>query len=131
VADGLWTSSGSLVSYRPYEVGKHVTTARNKTFWYMFEPLLMAKSTYDSLTPAQQKIVTEVGASLEPFAVKSAKEDDQRVAEVYTKAGVAVHDMDEAMFEKWRKIAERSAWKDFAEKVKDGKRLMDMATSVK
>jgi len=72
-----------------------------------------------------------VGASLDSFAVKSAKEDDQRVADVYTKAGVAVHDMDEAMFAKWRKIAENSAWKEFADKVKDGKRLIDMATSVK
>jgi TRAP-type C4-dicarboxylate transport system substrate-binding protein len=131
VADALWTSSGSLVSYRLYEVGKHVTTARNKTFWFMFEPLLMAKSTYDSLTPEQQKIVTEVGASLDSFAVKSAKEDDQRVADVYSKAGVAVHDMDEAMFAKWRKVAEQSAWKDFATHVEDGKRLMDMAISVK
>jgi TRAP-type C4-dicarboxylate transport system substrate-binding protein len=131
VADGLWTSSGSLVSYRLYEVVKHVTTARNKTFWFMFEPLLMAKSTYDSLTPEQQKIVTEVGASLDSFAVKSAKEDDQRVADVYAKAGVAVHDMDEATFEKWRKIAEQSAWKDFAATVPDGKHLIDLAVSVK
>ena len=131
VADGLWTSSGSLVSYRLYEVGKHVTTARDKTFWFMFEPLLMAKSTYDSLTPEQQKIVVEVGASLEPFVVKSAKEDDRQVADVYAKAGVAVHDMDEATFLKWRKIAEESAWKDFAEHVPDGKRLMDLAISVK
>jgi len=97
----------------------------------MFEPLLMAKSTYDSLTPEQQKIVTEVGASLDAFAVKSAKEDDQRVADVYAKAGVAVHDMDEAMFAKWRKIAEKSAWKEYADKVEDGKRLMDLAISVK
>jgi len=131
VADGMWTSSASLVSYRLYEVGKHVTTAQNKTFWYMFEPLLMAKSTYDSLTPEQQKIVTEVGASLDSFAVKSAKEDDRQVAEVYKKAGVAVHDMDEATFEKWRKIAEESAWKDFAATVPDGKRLIDLAVSVK
>lgn len=131
VADAMWTSSGSLVSYRLYEVAKHVTTARNKTFWFMFEPLLMAKSTYDSLTPEQQKIVTEVGASLDAFAVKSAKEDDQRVADVYAKAGVTVHDMDEAMFVKWRKIAKASAWKEYAEKVKDGQRLMDLAESVK
>lgn len=131
VADGLWTSSGSLVSYRLYEVGKHVTTARDKTFWFMFEPLLMAKSTYDSLTPEQQKIVMEVGASLEPFVIQSAREDDREVAEVYRKAGVAVHDMDEAAFAKWRKIAEESAWKDFAATVEDGKRLMDLAKAVK
>jgi len=131
VADAMWTSSGSLVSYRLYEVAKHVTTARDKTFWFMFEPLLMAKSTYDSLTPEQQKIVTEVGASLDAFAVKSAKEDDQRVADVYAKAGVTVHDMDEAMFVKWRKIAKASAWKEYAGKVKDGQRLMDLAESVK
>lgn len=131
VADAMWTSSGSLVSYRLYEVSKHVTTARNKTFWFMFEPLLMAKSTYDSLTPEQQKIVTEVGASLDAFAMKSAKEDDQRVADVYAKAGVTVHDMDEAMFAKWRKIAKASAWKEYAEKVKNGQHLMDLAESVK
>lgn len=131
VADAMWTSSGSLVSYRLYEVAKHVTTARDKTFWFMFEPLLMAKSTYDSLTPEQQKIVTEVGASLDAFAVKSAKEDDQQVADVYAKAGVTVHDMDEAMFVKWRKIAKASAWKEYAGKVKDGQRLMDLAESVK
>jgi TRAP-type C4-dicarboxylate transport system substrate-binding protein len=131
VADAMWTSSASLVSYRLYEVAKYVTTARDKTFWFMFEPLLMAKSTYDSLTPEQQKIVTEVGASLDAFAVKSAKEDDQRVADVYAKAGVTVHDMDEAMFVKWRKIAKASAWKEYAEKVKDGQHLMDLAESVK
>jgi TRAP-type C4-dicarboxylate transport system substrate-binding protein len=131
VADGMWTSSASLVSYRLYEVVKHVTTAQDKTFWYMFEPLLMSKATYDSLTPEQQKIVTEVGASLDSFAVKSAKEDDHRVADVYKKAGVAVHEMDEATFEKWRKIAEKSAWKEFAATVPDGKRLIDLAASVK
>ncbi|HZD54687.1 MAG TPA: TRAP transporter substrate-binding protein DctP [Candidatus Aquicultoraceae bacterium] len=130
VADGLWTSSGSLVSYRLYEVAKHVTTARDKTFWYMFEPLLMAKSTFDGLTPEQQKIVMEVGASLEPFVIQAAKEDDKEVADVYGKAGVKIHDMDAATFAKWRKLAKESAWKEYAEKVPDGKRLMDLAEAV-
>jgi TRAP-type C4-dicarboxylate transport system substrate-binding protein len=131
VLDAVWTSSASLVSFRLYELAKDVTTARKKTFWYMFEPLLMSKSTYDSLTPEQQKIVMQVGASLEKFAIKSCKEDDKRLAEVYGKAGVHVHDMDEKTFQMWRKLAKESAWKDFEDNVKDGKKLMEMAQAVK
>lgn len=131
VLDGVWTSSASLISFRLYELAKHVTTARNKTFWYMFEPLLMSKATYNSLTPAQQKIVMDVGASLEKFAIQSCKEDDQALAEVYGKAGATVHDMAEATFLKWRQLAKESAWKNFEESVKDGKKLMDMAEAVK
>jgi TRAP-type C4-dicarboxylate transport system substrate-binding protein len=131
VLDGVWTSSASLVSFRLYELAKHVTTARDKTFWFMFEPLLMSKATYDSLTPAQQKIVMEVGASLEKFAVDSCHEDDKTLAEVYGKAGAQVHDMDNATFQKWRKLAKESAWKNFEDNVKDGKKLMEMAEAVK
>jgi TRAP-type C4-dicarboxylate transport system substrate-binding protein len=131
VLDGVWTSSASLMSFRLNELAKHVTTARNKTFWYMFEPLLMSKSTYDALTPAQQKIVMDVGASMEKFALHAAKEDDKALADVYAKSGVAVHDMDEATFSKWRKLAHESAWHNFEEKVKDGKKLMEMAEAVK
>lgn len=131
VLDGVWTSSASLVSFRLYELAKHVTTARNKTFWFMFEPLLMSKSTYDSLTPAQQKIVMEVGASLEKFAIQSCKADDKELAVVYGKAGAKVHDMNEATFLKWRKLAKESAWKNFEDSVKNGKKLMEMAEAVK
>jgi len=131
VLDGVWTSSASLMSFRLNELAKDVTTARNKTFWYMFEPLLMAKATYDALTPAQQKIVMEVGASMEKFALQSAKEDDKDLATVYAKSGVAVHDMDEKTFSQWRKLAQESAWKNFEENVKDGKKLMEMAEAVK
>ena len=131
VLDGVWTSSASLISFRLYELAKDVTTARKKTFWFMFEPFLMSKSTYDSLTPEQQKIVMQVGASLEKFAIQSCKEDDKRLAEVYGKAGVKVHDMNEKTFQMWRKLEKESAWKDFEDNVKDGKKLMEMAQAVK
>ena len=131
VLDGLVTSSTSLISDRLYEVGKAVTTGRNRTFWYMFEPLLISKAAYDGLTPEQQKIVMDVGASLERFAIEESKKDDQRLADVYAKAGAKVSDMDDPTFQKWRKIAENTAFKDFAEKVKNGKQLLDMALAVK
>lgn len=131
VLDAAVTSSTSLISFRLYEVAKSVTTARNKSFWFMFEPLLISKAAWDSLTPAQQKVVMEVGASLEPFAVEGAKKDDKLLAEVYAKAGAKVVDMDQAAFDKWLAIAKATSYKNFAENVPNGKQLLDMALSVK
>jgi len=131
VIDAAMTSSTSLISYRLYEQSKFVTSARNRTIWFMFEPLLISKDTWNKLTPAQQKIFAEVGASLEKFAIEAAKADDQKLAEVYAKAGVKVVDMDEATFNRWREIAKKSAYKDFAEKAPNGQALLDMALAVK
>lgn len=131
VLDAAVTSSTSLISFRLHEFTKNVTTARNRTFWFMFEPLLIAKSTYDTLTPEQQKIVMDVGTSLEKFGMEESKKDDQRLADIYAKAGAKVHDMDEATFNKWRDIAQASAFKDYEDNVKNGKQLLEMAIAVK
>jgi TRAP-type C4-dicarboxylate transport system substrate-binding protein len=130
VVDALWTSSASLMSFRLQEVAKYVTTARDHTFWYMFEPMLMSKAAYDKLTPDQQKIVMEVGHSLEKFALDACRKDDQRVADVFAKAGDKVSDMNAEQFAQWKALAQKSAWKDFEEHVKDGKHLIEMATAV-
>jgi len=130
VLDAAVSSSGSLISFRLYEQAKHVTTARKHTFWFMFEPLLMSKATFDSLTPEQQKIVREVGTAMEKFAVQEAQADDQELAKVYEQGGAQIHDMDEAAFKQWRAVSKSSAWKDFEDKVKDGKHWMEMAEAV-
>lgn len=131
VLDAALTSSTSLISFRLHEHAKHVTTARDKTFWFMFEPIMMSKASFDKLTPEQQKIVLEVGAGLEAFGMESARADDQKLAAVYTQAGDAVHDMNEAAFAKWRDVAKASAWKDFEERIPNGRKLLEMAVSVK
>jgi TRAP-type C4-dicarboxylate transport system substrate-binding protein len=131
VLDAAVTSSTSLISYRLQEFSKNLTTARDKTFWFMLEPLLISKDVYDRLTPEQQKIVTEVGASLEPFGLQEAQRDDQRAADIFVKAGAKVHDMNEAQFEQWRQVARESAFKDFEERVKNGKQWLEMALAVK
>lgn len=131
VLDGAVTSSTSLISFRLQEVSKALTAGRKYTFWFMFEPLLISKSVYDSLKPEHQKAIMEVGAGLEKFGMEEARKDDDRVVEVYSKVGSKVVDMDQAAFSKWRKIAEETAFKDFAGKVKNGKQLLEMALAVK
>ena len=109
--DAAVTSSTSLISYRLEEISKNVTTARQGSFWFMFEPMLMSKSVFDSLTPDQQKVIVEVGAAQEPFALEQAQADDTRLAEVFGKAGVAVQDFTPEALAAWTAVAKDWTWR--------------------
>jgi TRAP-type transport system periplasmic protein len=128
--DAAVTSSTSLISFRLEEISKALTTGRGKSFWYMLEPLLMSKEVFDSLTPSQQKAVTDVGTELEGFATSSARVDDEAVVAVYKRVNAKITDMDQNMVNRWRKIAEEAAWTDFAKRNADCARFLQMAKAV-
>jgi TRAP-type C4-dicarboxylate transport system substrate-binding protein len=128
--DAAVTSSSSLISFRMQEISKNVTTGRGGSFWFMLEPLLMSKSVFDSLPADQQKAIVDAGAAQEPFALKAAKADDDALAKIYEAAGVAVHDMTAADLAAWRKIAEATAWKDFAARSETTANLLKLAMAV-
>ena len=114
--DAAMTSSTSFISFKLEEIAKHLTTGRNKTYWFMLEPLIISKEVFAKLPKAQQDVVMAVGAELEAFGQEAARADDKAVADIYAKAGAKVYDMDEATLKKWQVIARETAWKDFAEK---------------
>ena len=124
--DAALTSSTSLISFRLEEVSKGLTTGRSKSYWFMFEPLLMSKQIFDKLPKAQQDAIMAVGADLEKFAVDSAKADDQAVANVYIKAGAKVADLDDAALAKWQALA-KPVWKDYADKNENCTKLLALA----
>ena len=124
--DAALTSSTSLISFRLEEVSKFLTSGRGKSYWFMFEPLLMSKPIFDKLPKAQQDAIMSVGAELEPFAVESAKADDNAVAAVYQKAGAKVYDLDDATLAKWQTLA-RPIWKDFSDKNENCAKLLAAA----
>ncbi len=128
--DAAVTSSTSLISFRLEEISKAVTSGSKGSFWFMFEPLLMSKQIYDSLTPDQQKVITSVGAAMEPFAIAAAKADDEELGRVYGKAGATIRDMDAAAIAKWRPLAESTAWKDYADKSAANAALLKAAEAV-
>ncbi|NMM08741.1 MAG: TRAP transporter substrate-binding protein DctP [Polaromonas sp.] len=114
--DAAMTSSTSFISFKLEEIAKHLTSGRDKTYWFMFEPLMISKAVFSKLPKAQQDVVMAVGAELETFARDAARADDKIAAEIYAKAGAKVYDMDEATLKKWQAIARETAWKDFNEK---------------
>jgi len=124
--DAALTSSTSLISFRLEEVSKYLTSGRGKSYWFMFEPLMMSKIVFDKLPKGQQDAIMATGAELESFAVQSAKADDIAVAGIYTKAGAKVYDLDDATLAKWQVLA-RPVWKDYADKNENCAKLLAAA----
>ena len=131
VLTGANTSSGSLVSYRIYEVSKCLTAPGKNALWFMYEPILMSKRTYDKMTPEQQKVMIDAGKKAEAFFAKEAPKLDDELVDVYKKAGVKVTTMTKENYDAWLKIAKETSYKDFAAKVPNGQKLIDEALAVK
>jgi TRAP-type transport system periplasmic protein len=130
VLDAANTSSGSFVSYRIYEQVKCLTAPGDNALWFMYEPLLMSKKSFDKLNGAQQKALMDAGKKSEEFFTGAAKGLDDKLVKAYKDAGVEVVTMSAAQAQEWRNIANETSYKKFAEKVKGGDVLIKKALAV-
>ncbi len=128
--DAAITSSTSLISFRLEELAKSLTTGRGKSYWYMFEPLIMSKQIFDSLPKDQRDTIMALGQEMEEFGTSEAMADDKSVAEVYARKGAKVLDLDDAIVDKWRVIARGTAWKDYGDKTALSAELIKLAEAV-
>ncbi len=124
------TSSSSFVSYRIYEQVKCYTPASDFALWFMYQPMLMTKSTFDGLTPEQQAALKAGAKKAEAFYLEQAKLEDAASAKTFAENGVEIHDMTQAEFDAWRAVAAASSYKSFVEKVEGGQELLDKALAV-
>ncbi len=123
--DGLWTSSGTFGSYRLYEVAKFYNSPENYSIFYTIEPIAISMRTWRRLTPAQQKILADVGASLEQSAFEGAKADDRRVADLFANHGVKIHRMTLGEWTQWQTLFQKVSFPKFRADVPDGGQLLD------
>jgi len=130
VLDGANTSSGSFVSYRIYEQVKCLTEPGDNALWFMYEPILMSKQSWDKLDDAQKAAMTTAGKKAEDFFVGAAKGLDTELVDVFKKNGVKVVGMTAEQQAKWIAIAKESSYKNFEEKVPGGQKLIDEALAV-
>jgi TRAP-type transport system periplasmic protein len=124
------TSSSSFVSYRIYEQVKCYTPAGDVALWFMYQPLLMNKSTFEGLTAAQQDALLAASAKAEAYYLEEAKKQDAASAKVFSDAGVEIAEMSAADFDAWRALAQETSLKAFVVEVPDGQKLLDMALAV-
>ena len=124
------TSSSSFVSYRIYEQVSCYTPAGDVALWFMYQPLLMNKSKFESLNAAQQKALLDASAKAQAFYLEEAKKQDAASEQVFREAGVEIAHMSAEDFAAWRALAQETSYKAFVAEVPDGQKLLDMALAV-
>jgi TRAP-type C4-dicarboxylate transport system substrate-binding protein len=130
VLDAVNTSSGSFVSYRLYEQVNCLTPPGEYALWFMYEPILMSKESFERLTPEQQQALLDAGQKAEDYFFDAAKGLDDELVATFEKAGVRVQPMDQAQFQAWLDLAKESSYKIFAEQVPGGDQLIEKALAV-
>jgi len=124
------TSSSSFVSYRIYEQVACYTPAGDVALWFMYQPLMMNKSTFEGLNEDQQAAILAGAEKAEAFYLEEAKKQDAASVEVFEKAGVEIANMTPEDFDAWLAVAKETSLKKFVDEVEGGQELLDMALSV-
>lgn len=106
--DAMWTSSSSFGAFRLYEVSKAYTSPEDYSVYFTIEPIAISMKTWNKLTPEQQKIMTEAGASLEKESLEGAKAEDARIAKEFADHGVKVSKMTLDQWEAWQPLFKQS-----------------------
>ena len=131
VADATDTSSGSFVSFRIYEQVKCLTAPGNNALWFMYEPVLMSKKSFNRLNKKQQDVLLQAGKKAQDYFAKEAPGLDEQMVKVFKDHNVEVITLSPAEYDLWVKVAQQSSYAEFAKEVPDGKKLIDDALSVK
>jgi len=131
VAEATDTSTGSFVSFRIYEQVKCITAPGDNALWFMYEPVLMSKRSFERLTKEQQDALVKAGKKSEEYFNKESKKLDDDMVATFKKNNVEVVTLTPEEYDAWLKIAQESSYKVFESEVPDGKKLIDAALSVK
>jgi TRAP-type C4-dicarboxylate transport system substrate-binding protein len=130
VLDAVNTSSGSFVSYRLYEQVDCLTPPGDFALWFMYEPILMAKASFEQLTAEQQQALLDAGQKAEDYFFDAAVGLDQELIDTFEKAGVQIAPMNQEQFQAWLDVAKGSSYEIFAEEVPGGAELIEKALAV-
>ena len=128
--DGLWTSSGTFGAYRIFEVAKYYNSPVDYSIYYTIEPIAISMKTWKKLTPEQQKIMVDVGQSLEQQAFDGAKADDARVAKLFADNGAAIHKMTLDEWKQWQELFQQASFPKFRADIPGGAALLDKSIAL-
>jgi TRAP-type C4-dicarboxylate transport system substrate-binding protein len=131
VVSGTDTSLGTFASTRLYEVTDCLTAPGTNALWFMYEPVLMSKKSFDRLSKQQQDVVLKAGKKAEAYYEGKADQVNAEAIKAFEDHKVKVVTLSDAQYNAWIEVAKKSAYAKFAKEVPNGQKLIDAALSVK
>jgi TRAP-type transport system periplasmic protein len=110
--DVAQSSFETFVSYRFYETAKYVTVGGFSTLT-VFTPVLISKTTWDSLKGSEQQALEEAAAASDIYLEASQRDAQEIAIETFTKAGVKVQALTFEDYADWLVIAKDTSWKNY------------------
>ena len=131
VLTGVNTSSGSFVSFKIYEQVKCATPPGQYGLWFMYEPILVSKKSFNALNAKQKAALLAAGKKAEEYMFGQVAALDKKMEDTYKAKGVKLAYMTEKDYNEWVEIAKKTSFKEFAAKVPAGASLIKKALAVK
>jgi TRAP-type C4-dicarboxylate transport system substrate-binding protein len=131
VVDATDTSLGTFASTRIYEVTTCLTAPGDNALWFMYEPLLMSKKSFDKLSKPQQDVLVKAGKAAQTYYEGKAEQVNQEAIKAFQDHNVKVVTLSDAEYQAWLDLAKKSSYVTFAKDVPNGQKLIDEALAVK
>jgi TRAP-type C4-dicarboxylate transport system substrate-binding protein len=131
VVNGTDTSLGTFASMRLYEVADCLTAPGENALWFMYEPVIMSKKTFDRLDKKQQQVLLDAGKKAQAFYEGKANEVNEEAVKAFRDHKAKVVTLSDADYNAWIALARKSSYARFAQDVPNGQKLIDEALSVK
>ncbi|MGB8041821.1 MAG: TRAP transporter substrate-binding protein DctP, partial [Pseudolabrys sp.] len=131
VVNATDTSLGTFQSMRLYEVTNCLTAPGDNALWFMYEPVLMSKKSFDKLDKKQQDAVIAAGKKAQAYYEGRADAVNKEAIKAFEDHKVKVVTLSDSDYQAWLDVAKKSAYAQFAKDVPNGQKLIDEALAVK
>jgi TRAP-type C4-dicarboxylate transport system substrate-binding protein len=131
VVNGTDTSLSTFDSTRLYEVTDCLTAPGDNALWFMYEPVLMSKMSFDRLNKQQQEAIIKAGKNAQAYFEGKADAVNNEAIKAFQDHNVKVVTLSDDDYNAWLELAKKSSYVKFDKEVPGGQKLIDGALSVK
>jgi TRAP-type C4-dicarboxylate transport system substrate-binding protein len=131
VINGTDTSLTTFASMRLYEVADCLTAPGDNALWFMYQPMLMSKKSFDKLNKQQQDVIIAAGKKAQAYFEGKAEAINKEAIKTFEDHKAKVVSLSDAEFQAWLEVAKKTSYAQFAKDVPNGQKLIDEALAVK